>query len=284
MPDPLLSLPLDAIDAIDAEALPRDRTSLCPEALAELRASILASGLRQPVEVFALAEPEGSLRYGLISGYRRLLAFRALVADGLPFAEIPAFLRAPGTLEAALAAMVEENEVRAETSPWEKGMIAVTATRANLFPTLDAAIDALFSSADRMKRSRLRALAMVAEALDDLLVAPETLSQRQLLRLAAALRAGFSELLRTALEESRAADTAAQWTLLQPVLHEAEQSLKDDTPYTPGRPRRVLRPRANLTIRRELAPEDWVLRFTGRDATGPLMESVLDEIERLFGP
>ncbi|MDH3263066.1 MAG: hypothetical protein OEM24_03620 [Paracoccaceae bacterium] len=53
MPDPLISLQLDAIDV---EALPRDRTSLCPEALAELRASILPSGLRQPVEVFALAE------------------------------------------------------------------------------------------------------------------------------------------------------------------------------------------------------------------------------------
>lgn len=281
MPDPLVSLPLGAIDA---EALPRDRTRLCPGALAELRASILASGLRQPVEVFALAAPEGPVRYGLISGHRRLIAFRSLAADGLPFGEIPAFLRAPGSLEAALAAVVEENDIRAETSPWEKGLVAVTATRAGLFPTLDAAIDALYPSADRMRRSRLRALAMVAESLDDLLVAPESLSQKQLLRLAAALRAGFAEVLRTALEESRARDASAQWSLLQPVLHEAELSLSDDTPYAPGRPRRVARPRANLTIRRELAPEGWILRFTGKDATGPLIESVLDEIERLVGP
>ena len=281
MPDPLLTLPLDAIDA---EALPRDRTSLCPEALAELRASILASGLRQPVEVFALAEPSGPNLYGLISGYRRLAAFRALAEDGLPFAEIPAFLRAPGTLEAALAAMVEENEVRAETSPWEKGMIAVTATRAGLSPTLDAAIAALYPRANVAKRSRLRALAHVADALDDLLIAPESLSQNRLLRLSAALRAGFAEVLRAALEESHASEPAAQWALLQPVLLEAEQSLKDELPYAPGRPRRVLRPRASLTIRRELAPEGWVLRFTGRDATGPLLESVLDEIERLFCP
>jgi hypothetical protein len=57
MPDPLLLL---SLDAIDPEALPRDRTALCPEALAELRASILASGLRQQVEVFEVA-PEGWL-------------------------------------------------------------------------------------------------------------------------------------------------------------------------------------------------------------------------------
>ncbi len=281
MPDPLITLPLGAIDA---EALPRDRTHIEPEALAELRASILASGLRQPVEVFELAEPEGELRYGLISGYRRLAAFRALAADDLPFAEIPAFLRAPDTLEAALAQMVEENDIRAETTPWEKGMIAVTATRGRLFETLDAAVAALYPRASAVKRSRLRALAHVADSLDGLLSAPESLSQRQLLRLAAALRAGFAEVLRTALEESRAADPAAQWALLQPVLHEAERSLQDELPYAPGRPRRVLRPRSHLTIRRELAPEGWVLRFTGRDATGALMEAVFDEIERLFGP
>jgi ParB family chromosome partitioning protein len=281
MPDPLLTLPLSAIDEA---ALPRDRTSLCPEALAELRASILASGLRQPVEVFRLAEPDGPRQYGLVSGYRRLAAFRALAADGLPFAEIPAFLRAPGTIETALAQMVEENDIRAAVSPFEQGMIAVTATRGGLFPTLDAAVATLYPRASAIKRSRLRSLAHVADALADLLVAPEDLSQRQLLRLAAALRAGFAEVLRTALEESRAADAASQWALLQPVLHEAELSLSDDTPYAPGRPRRVLRPRANLTLRRELAPEGWVLRFTGRDATGMLMESVLDEILRLFAP
>ena len=86
--------------AIEAEALPRDRTAVEPEALAELQASILASGLRQPIEVFAAAPEPGDPgpRYGLISGYRRLAAFRALAPGaGDRFARIPAFVRPPPT-------------------------------------------------------------------------------------------------------------------------------------------------------------------------------------------
>ena len=42
--------------------------------------------------------------------------------------------------------------------------------------------------------------------------------------------------------------------------------------------------RAGLTVRRELAAEGWVLRFTGPEATGMLMETVLDEVERMVKP
>jgi hypothetical protein len=50
----------------------------------------------------------------------------------------------------------------------------------------------------------------------------------------------------------------------------------------PGRPRRILRPRYNLTIRRERAPDGWRLHFTGREATGAMMALVLDEMELKF--
>ena len=43
--DPILHLPLTAILA---EALPRDRSTLDPAALAELQSSIAATGLRHP--------------------------------------------------------------------------------------------------------------------------------------------------------------------------------------------------------------------------------------------
>ena len=43
-------------------------------------------------------------------------------------------------------------------------------------------------------------------------------------------------------------------------------------------------PRPGLKIRRELAPEGWLLRFTGPEATGELMEDIMDEVERLFRP
>ncbi len=95
MPDPIQPIPTDAIDEA---ALARDRTAADPQALDELKQSIVASGLRMPIEVFELAEPDGPHRYGLISGFRRLAAFRALTAWGLDgYTAIPAFVRAPAS-------------------------------------------------------------------------------------------------------------------------------------------------------------------------------------------
>jgi ParB family transcriptional regulator, chromosome partitioning protein len=74
MPD-IHQIPLAAVDA---EAVSRDRTRLDPDAFEELRQSIARTGLRQPIEVFALAEPRAGCTYGLISGFRRLRACRAL--------------------------------------------------------------------------------------------------------------------------------------------------------------------------------------------------------------
>ena len=54
MPDPIHPIPLAEIDAA---SLTRDRTALDPEALRELRNSILKSGLRMPIEVYALPDP-----------------------------------------------------------------------------------------------------------------------------------------------------------------------------------------------------------------------------------
>lgn len=283
MPDPLLDLPLDAINA---SALPRDRTALDPDALSELQTSIATTGLRQPIEVFELATPEGPCRYGLISGLRRLTAIRNL-AEMMPsrFPTVAAFLRAPQSLPEAVAAMVAENDIRADLSPWERGLILVHCRNVRLFPTLDAAVEALHPLAPPMKRSRLRALAHVVDELEGLLAAPESLSQRQMLRLAASLRGGWSDLIRVALEESRANTTEAQWALLLPVLEEAETALRDPDPITrPGHPRRLLRPRDGLTIRRERTPEGYLLRFTGPEASGMMIDSVLDDIERMYAP
>jgi ParB family transcriptional regulator, chromosome partitioning protein len=281
MTAPLLSLPLAQIDA---EALPRDRAAHNQTAADELWRSILRSGLRQPIEVFAT--PNGLAPYGLISGHRRLAAFGQLYHDHgfARFAQIPAFLRSPADIPAALAQMVEENDIRAELSAWERGRICLTARDAGHFPTLDAAVDGLYPHAKGAKRTRLRALATLAEELSGHLTAPETLSQNQALRLAAALRSGFADLIRHALGTARVKSADAQWAILQPILSEAEASLRDPTPYAPGRPRRLLHPRPGLSVRRERAPEGWLLRFTGPEATGILMETLMDEIERLVAP
>jgi ParB family chromosome partitioning protein len=116
----LVSIPLAEIDEA---ALARDRRFSDPEAQAELEDSVAASRLRHPIEVFPLEVPCGAHRWGLVSGYRRLAAFRALHARSgeARYAAIPAFVRKRGSMAEALAAMVEENEIRAEISPFERG-------------------------------------------------------------------------------------------------------------------------------------------------------------------
>ncbi|MDP2063238.1 MAG: hypothetical protein Q8J98_09065 [Phaeovulum sp.] len=44
------------------------------------------------------------------------------------------------------------------------------------------------------------------------------------------------------------------------------------------------RPRQGLTIRRERTPEGYLLRFTGPEASGMMIDSVLDDIERMYAP
>ncbi len=287
MPDPtpetVHRIPLTEID--DA-ALTRDRGTLDEDALTELRLSIAASGLRMPVELFALSEPRPPHRYGLLSGLRRLHAYQALheLTGQERYTSIPAFLRAPGTMAEALASMVEENEIRAELSPWERGRIAWVAHRQEIFPTIEEAVERLYPAANKFKRSRLRTVAHLVDELDGFLTTPERLSLRQLLRLSAAFQAGFGNVIHTALSESSLEDPQTQWQLLLPILTEAEQPPSEAPDPGSGRPRRVARPRPGLTIRREQTRDGYSLHFTGRDADSGLLDTVFDEIDRLFGP
>ena len=149
LPTPIL-VPLAEIDP---DALARDRTALDPEALSELESSIAVSGLRQPIEIFEIRPAEGEpvnhwskTRYGVLSGFRRFHAMRRLhEATGQErYAAIPAFVRAPASVAAALAAMVEENEIRADLSPYERGLIAVTARDRGVFGSVEEAVNGLF--------------------------------------------------------------------------------------------------------------------------------------------
>ena len=107
------------IDAINPNALIRDRTVIEAADQQELRDSILANGLRLPIEVFELTEPNGPFRYGLVSGYRRYMAVSELYEKTeIPtFAKIRALVVPRKTAGDTFAAMVEENEVRAGLSP-----------------------------------------------------------------------------------------------------------------------------------------------------------------------
>ncbi len=279
---------------IDPAALARDRIASDPEAQRELRDSILKSGLRMPIEVYAFPETRGAFRFGLVSGFRRLAAFRELLeAFGVEdCASIPAFVRTPADRAEAMAAMVEENAVRADISPWERARVAVEAAHVGIYGTVEEAVEHLFPTANAMKRARIRAVARVVEVLDGALTEPERLSLRQLLRLSGAIRDGFGEPLEVALRQTRLRDRDSQWAAMLPYLVEAERfAARDDGPdsaapalETRGRPRRVLKPRPHLVVRREISREGYILRFTGKEATSSLLDEVLDEIERWFSP
>ena len=281
MPD-ILHLPLDRIDA---DALPRDRTGLDPDPFNELVASIRDDGLRAPVEVFPLAAAGGAEpRFGLIAGLRRFSAFEYLRSTGRPgFDTIPAFLRDLTPAE-AFRAMVAENELRADRSPWERARAALLAVKAGFHGTVEAAVDALHPAADRRKRARLRAMAFAVEDLDGLWTAPERIAQHDLLALADALRAGFGPPIAEALTAVRKRPHTRQWEAVQPYLaeHAAERARPPVPPHPPGRPKRLSRPRLGLTVRRERIPAGYVLRFSGPEATSPLLDTVIDEIERLY--
>lgn len=278
--DPLTELPLAEIDP---EALLRDRTALDPAALAILATSIALHGVRMPVEVWTLTTPRlnrngGPYRYGLISGLRRLTAARDV---GLGV--IPAFIRTPASLPAAMAAMVTENEVREPVSAWEKATLVLNAVGEGHFPTPDAAVACLFPTLPRQTRTRLRYFASVAEALQGLFTTPERLSTRQMDRLATALRGNMEDALRATLIAHKGDGLETQWSALLPLINEPPEP--DTTPTRPGRPRRLLELRQGLTIRREMCRDGWVLRFTGPEArSGALLDDVFDMIEERFQP
>jgi ParB family chromosome partitioning protein len=159
LPDPIRMIPLDAIDA---GALIRDRTATDDNATQELQSSISTHGLRMPIEVSTFAEPEDEREYGLISGFRRLATVRYLhgmALDKTRHATIPAFVRRPASVAEALTAMVEENAIRAEVSPWEQAIAAITARNLEIFPSLEEAVDTLYASFARDKRRRLSGVA-----------------------------------------------------------------------------------------------------------------------------
>ena len=279
--------------AILTDALPRDRATLEPAALAELQNSIATDGLRQPIEVWRLSTPApnengGVSEYGLISGLRRLTATRNL-AKYRPeaYPTIPAFLRTPKDIPAALAAMVAENEIRADPSPWDKGRILVQVVEEGHFPTLDAAVTALHPNAPRQKRARLRACASVVQELDGQITTPDRLTENRLLRLASSLRGGFTDLIRQILRETRGLSLETQWSALLQTLIEADRGEEEfpATPTTSARPRRMLELPQGLTLRREITPGGYVLRFTGPEAKqGGLMDDVMDMVERMCMP
>lgn len=270
----MLDLPLSDIEA---DALVRDRMAIDPEELEELTASIARNGLRLPIEVFA-RQGDGA-PWGLLSGYRRLMAVRALAQDGQP-ARIKAVVREPEAMGGAFAAMIEENEIRAALSHYERGRIAVIAAQQGAFPNAEAAVDALFPVASKAKRSKIRSFALIFEELGDMLRFPDQIREKDGLRLAQALRDGAETRLREALARQVPATPEDEAALIADVLAALDAPSPDLRKG--GRPRRVSGPKvvlgSGLVIEAQQDAKGWSIRLGNADLDRDSVERLLHQI------
>ncbi len=199
-----------ALDAIAPDHLARDRIPAEDAEMATLRESIRAHGQRTPIEVtpLAVSSTGDALPYGLISGWRRLAALKALHAETgeARFATVQALVRRPETAADAYVTMVEENEIRLGLSQYERARVAALATERGVFASEKAALLALFATASRPKRSRIRAFLEIYHALDGTLRFPAALPERLGLALVERLRAGRRPAHRRGPRHRRAGD------------------------------------------------------------------------------
>jgi len=210
-----------ALNRIDVDHLVRDRLVNDADEMSALKASLIARGQQTPIEVVEV----GQGRYGLISGWRRLAALKDLhreTGEG-QFSQIQALIRQIDTTSDAYIAMVEENEIRADLSFYERARLASEAVRLGLYPNTNAAVQALFVRASAAKRSKVGSFVVVHDALGDALRFPAAIPERLGLALAGALQGerGFGTRLRDALRKTPPESAAAERTTLERALRKA---------------------------------------------------------------
>ncbi len=177
------------LDAIDAHYLMRDRLETDDEEMSALMDSLRARGQQTPIEVTALPEMGDGSGYGLISGWRRLIALHRLYQEAgeARFATVKALVIAPGSAQDAYLAMVEENEIRVNLSLYERAHIALRAAQKGVFPTARHAVLGLFGATTRSKRSKIGTFVTLVEKLDEVLLHPTAIPEKLGLSLVKAL-------------------------------------------------------------------------------------------------
>jgi ParB family transcriptional regulator, chromosome partitioning protein len=276
-----------ALDAIELDHMMRDRMVVEQSEIEELKASIRSNGLRLPIEVTALEAG----RYGLISGWRRVTALQELQAEGLAgFDTIKAFIRPAHETGALYTAMVEENELRAQLTPYERGRIAVMAARLGAFADTEAAIETIFAAASKAKRSKIRSFAFLHEELGDMLTYPTDISERNGLRLAYALREGYGDQLRHVLISAGRSSAAYEWARLEPIVAAAEAVERN--PERGGRPRKHFdkpmgrpEPLANqITMEKVMHEDGYSIRLRGAVVDGEMIDLLMGDLRRRLSP
>jgi len=211
----VLTLPLDAIDA---DYLVRDRAVVDAEEMNSLVESLKSRGQQTPIEVVALDEG----RYGLISGWRRVAALRRLSEEtgAARFAEIQALERRPAEASDAYIAMVEENEIRVGLSYFERARIVVRSVERGVFRHERDALNSLFASASRAKRSKIGSFMPVVVGFDGVLKFPAQLPERLGLQIARVIMGDTDQIRRLAdrLRKADPQDAEAEMAVLTRAL------------------------------------------------------------------
>lgn len=233
-----------SLDQVVIQHLSRDRLVMDEEEMDALKASIAERGQQTPIEVVQL----GSGTYGLISGLRRIEALKAIGAS-----HVLALIKRPESSRDAYRAMVEENEIRAGVSFYERANIAVAAVGQGVYPDPRTAVKGLFAHAPKAKRSKILKFVTLRETLGKTLRFPTAIPEHLGLALAQAIEADRA----VAAGISRRLDAAR--------------------PETPAEERRQLeaalkRP-TSAPVREDLAPG---LRFETREGRAMLSGSVVD--------
>jgi len=207
-----------ALDAIDETYLVRDRITedVSTDDMEALIKSLRERGQQTAIEVTDLRDGT----YGLISGWRRLRALREIAAEHAGIGTVLAIVRLPEDMPAAYQAMVDENEIRASLSFYERARIVVRARDRGVFNSTKGALTRLFASAPRAKRSKINSFVAVVDAFDGNLRFPVALTERLGLAMAKALESdkGFAARLTRALTDTPPEDAAAEAALIADAL------------------------------------------------------------------
>ncbi|MBV1864962.1 MAG: chromosome partitioning protein ParB, partial [Rhodobacteraceae bacterium] len=186
----------------------------------------------------------------------------------------------------AYVAMVEENEIRANLSHYERGRLAAVAAGQGVFESVQAAVNELFASASKAKRSKIRSFAMIHESLGDLLAFPTDLSERAGLQLAASLRAMGAEPFRQALAQSVSGSAAEETQVLDAVMA-TEKAEKD--PARGGRPATVaagqkleaLGLASGGVVKADLFENGLTIRLTGQGLSPYEARQILERVRSM---
>lgn len=264
--------------------LTRDRLARLDPELAELKASIVAVGLSNPIRV-----EQSDDGYELIQGFRRLAAFRELAVETNDprYLKIPAALVPRGEPVVDLyRKMVDENLVRKDISFGEMAQLARSYAKEAGIDVGDA-VGQLYASALKQKRSYIRQFAMMLEATEGAIQHVEAIPRALGLELCKVL-AGDSERaggLIAVLQRDPQTDAVTEMQTLRSFVAEtAKPAAKPAARLTAKTSLRIPRPEGEARV---LASDGRIELRLNRDFSGVSrsklqagIEALLDALDR----